>query len=370
MKQNKIKILVFGMSDNVGGIETYLYNLAKTCDYTKFQLDFVEMSENEIVYKEEIKKFGAQIIKLNFRNGSWIHYYKNLKKLLSDSKYDYVYMNIMACSLLQPVIIAAKNKNTKLCIHSHTAALSSKYSVKTKIVHYVVKNLIRNNQILKVACGKKAGEYFFDNKKFTVFNNGIEVDKFQYNQANRDEIREEFVIKPDEKLFGNIARLVNQKNPIFLVEVFSEILKREKKSKFIFVGNGAMESQIIKKINELGLEDKVILTGRRDDANKFYSALDVLVLPSLYEGFPISLVEAQVNGLKCYVSDVIDDEVNITGNIKFVSLEKKAEEWAKFILKDTNRDVNVIYKIPPVFYKENSYKEVFAYFEKNKNKER
>ncbi len=366
MKQNKIKILVFGMSDKIGEIETYLYNLAKTCDYTKFSLDFVEMSENDIVYKEDLKKFGAKIIKLNLKNGGWIQHYKKVKELLVDSKYDYVYMNVMACSLLQPVIIAAKNKNTKLCIHSHTAALSSKYSLKTKCVHYFIKNFIKSNQILKVACGKKAGQYIFGNKNFTVFYNGIEIEKFQYNQTYRNEIRKEFDIKSNEKLFGNIARLANAKNPIFLIEVFNEILKQDKNAKFILVGDGDLEQQVIYKIEELGIQDRVVLTGRRDDANKFYSALDVFILPSLYEGFPISLVEAQVNGLKCYASDAIDDEVNITGNIKFISLKKDAKEWSKIILGDTNRDSDVIGKIPEKFYKENCYKEVFSYFKENR----
>lgn len=367
--KEKIKILVFGMSDNLGGIETYLYNLAKNCDYTKFSLDFVEMSKNAIVYKDELEKFGAKIIKLNFKHGSWIQHYKKLKELLFNMKYDYVYMNVMACSLLQPCILAAKNKNTKLCVHGHVAAISSKYSLRTKCIHYMVRNLIRSNKILKVACGKKAGKYFFGNKNFNVFYNGIDVEKFKYNQMYRDEIRKEFLIKPQEKIFGNIARLTTQKNPIFLLEVFRKILTKEN-AKLVLVGNGDMDEKIIFKIDELGLKDNVILTGRRNDAYKFYSALDVFILPSIYEGFPISLVEAQVNGLKCYASDVIDEDVDITGNVKFVSLEKNAKEWAELILEDTNRDANVLDKIPKKFDKENSYKEVFLYFEENKNKER
>lgn len=363
MEPCKIKILIYGMSDNIGGIETYLYNLAKNCDYSKFSLDFVEMSEKEIVYKDEIEKFGAKVIKLNLKNGNWIQHYKKLKELLNSSKYDYVYMNVMACSLLQPFILAAKNKETKLCIHSHTSALSSKYSLKTKFVHYFSKNFVKNNQILKVACGKKAGRYIFGNKNFTVFYNGIEVPKFQYSETYRNEIRKEFDIKSHEKLYGNIARLAKAKNPIFLVEVFDEILKRDKDAKFILVGNGDMEIQVKEKIKNLGLEERVVLTGRRDDANKFYSALDVVVLPSLYEGFPVSLVEAQVNGLKCYASDVIDNEVNMTKNIKFISLKKNSEEWAEIIMEDTNRDFDVLTKIPSEFYKENCYKEVFLYFE-------
>ena len=363
MEQSKIKILIYGMTDNVGGIETYLYNFAKNCDYAKFQLDFVEMSENEIVYKEEIEKIGAKIIKLNLRHGNWRNHYKKIKELLSNNDYDYVYMNVMACSLLQPFIIAAKDKKTKLCIHSHTSALSSKYSRKAKCVHYFAKNFIKNNRVLKVACGKKAGQYMFGNKNFDIFYNGIEVEKFQYNPIDRNEIRKEFAIKSDEKLYGNIARLANAKNPIFLLGIFKEILKLDKDAKFILVGNGDMELQIIEKIKELDLEERVILTGRRDDANKFYSALDAFILPSVYEGFPVSLVEAQVNGLKCYASDTIDDESNITGNVKFISLEKNIQEWAKTICEDTNRDVDVINKIPSKFYKGNCYKEIFLYFE-------
>ena len=183
-----------------------------------------------------------------------------------------------------------------------------------------------------LCCSKEAGEWLFRKKDYVVINNAIEIEKFKYNNEIRNKYRKQNGIK-DEVVIGHKGCLNKQKNQEFLLEVFNEIHKNNKKTKLMLVGAGALFDTINNKVRELKLEDDVLLLGSRSDANNFYQAMDIFVFPSIYEGLGISLVEAQTSGLKCFASDRVPREVDVTGTVEFYSLNLAKEVWAEKIIE-------------------------------------
>ena len=170
----------------------------------------------------------------------------------------------------------------------------------------------------------------FKNKKFCVVNNAINCEKYKFNEAYREEIRKEFNIENDEYLIGNIGRFVHQKNQEYLLNIANELDKKEIKYKVFIIGTGPLESKLHEQRRKDNLEENVIFINPRNDVYKFYSAFDLFVLPSLYEGLPVVGIEAQCNGLSCLFSDTITKEVKINDNVKFISL-KNLDDWKECI---------------------------------------
>ena len=365
MKNKKIKILIYGMQNVRGGIEMYLYNLAKYCDYSKFSLTFLDTQKEGIIYQNEIKELGCSVEKITPSDIDFKACVKELKKLLHEKNYDYVYINVSSYSRFHFIVRMVKPKNTKMILHSHGMNNMKKKPLKSKISHYTGKIFFSGSNVLRAACSKDAGKFMFLNKPFKVFLNGIETDTFKYNESFRKEIRKEFNIEENEIVFGHIARLSPEKNHLFLIEIFSEILKLQPNSKLILVGEGVLRKEIENKIKELNIDSNVILTGSRQDAYKFYSALDAFIMPSISEGFGISIAEAQANGIFCFGSDVLDKSTDLTGNIKYIPLSSSAKEWAEIILENMKRDPNALEKFSKEFKAEESYRRIFEYFKEH-----
>lgn len=212
---------------------------------------------------------------------------------------------------------------------------------------------------------KKQGKFLFESKNFKIINNGINIDKYIFNSENKEKYKREFNLN-NEFVIGLIARFDEQKNHKFLLEVFNEYQKLNPNSKLILIGEGKLETQIKSRVKELELENKVLFLGRRMDAYKIYSLFDIYLMPSLFEGLSISIVEAQVNGLKCYTSTAVDKSSNICGNVEFLDLELGAKKWAETILKSyNNRDKSILKKIPKEYDIKNTVFELMnIYFNK------
>ena len=212
----------------------------------------------------------------------------------------------------------------------------------------------------KLLVGKKRENEFF------VLNNGMEVERFQFDEENRKNIRKEFELDETIKVFGHVGAMVPVKNHKFLIDVFYEYQKIEQDSKLILVGEGYLKSELEQQIQKLGIQDKVLFLGRRNDTEKIYSAIDIFVMPSWFEGFSIAIVEAQTNGLKCYTSTNVARESNVIGNVDFLSLEENAESWAKRIYEtDNRRSENAFEKIPDKFRIEETVKILSRIYEEN-----
>lgn len=360
------KVLLVGMSSNIGGIETYLFNLVKNADRDKFEFCFLFDNKGKMAFEDELSEMKIKIFKLTSRREDRKRQIKEIKEIYDTEKFDCIHYSIMSYSWYEPIVLAQK-ANIKLIVHSHNAGPFKGISMKTKLLNFIGKKMAKNVEYSRVACGGDAGHFLFGDEKFEIFDNGIDIDRFEYNVSNRESIRKELGIDDGVFVVGSVAKLETQKNPLFLIDIFYDYQKLHKDSVLLMVGEGSLEEDIRAKIDNYNMKDKVFLLGRRMDTNRIYSAMDVFVMPSLFEGLSISLVEAQVNGLMCLVSNNVDKDCNISGNVKFIDLKNNsnAEEWSKIALESTKlRDENVLEKIPSKYNSKECFKKVYSYYEK------
>lgn len=182
------------------------------------------------------------------------------------------------------------------------------------------------------ACGDEAGRWMFNTDNFEVLNNAIDTDLYTYSKEKADKIKKEFGIE-NKFVVGHVGRFNSQKNHEFLIDVFNEVQKIKEDSVMMLVGDGDLRPEIEQKVRDLGLSDKVIFTGVRSDVNDLMQGMDVFLFPSLYEGLPVTMVEAQASGLKCIISDKVPLECKMTENVLVVKLKESPQKWAQEVLK-------------------------------------
>lgn len=250
--------------------------------------------------------------------------------------------------IFRGVIAAYHINNIKIISHSHNSGIQ-----KNNFVDNLLRNLLKKFLCsvvdLGFACSDIAAESkytaaFMKTSKFAIINNSIDIDKFLFNKDIREKMRSKFEIK-DEIVIGNIGRLEEQKNQIFLLRIFAEIKKRNISAKLIIIGDGCLYNDLKEYTVKNKIENDVIFTGKVLDSNNYYQMMDVFVLTSIYEGFPFVMVEAQANGLPAVVSNTISKTVNISGDVEFICLDKNEKEWADVILEKKRKYYeNDVYK--------------------------
>lgn len=184
-----------------------------------------------------------------------------------------------------------------------------------------------------LACSDDAGRFLFgEDKDYEVFNNAINTESFLFNAQIRNAMRRHYGINPKKFVIGHVGRFDEQKNHMFLIDIFYKLLKKDDNAILILIGEGILESKIKRKVGSLGLDTKVMFMGVRKDVADLYQMMDVFVMPSLFEGLPISGIEAQAAGLGCIFSDTITQQIAITEDVEFLSLQKPADVWADRVL--------------------------------------
>ena len=331
MGNNPIRVLhVIGIM-NRGGAENMIMNLYRGIDRTKIQFDFVEHTSDHAAFDDEILSMGGHIYYCPRYNGknhfSYIRWWKNF---FQDHAKEYPIIHGHIGSTAAIYLSIAKKYGLYTIAHSHSAGAGSVifrcFSYPTRFVadHFF-------------ACSYDAGTSRYGNKVgqnpqlCQTLNNAIDTDKFIFNADIRKDYREQLKIHPDTLVVGHTGRFVDAKNHSFLLDVFAVVHKHKPDSVLLLVGDGELRPQIEDKIQQLHLEDAVIFTGVRNNVYDYYQVMDVFVMPSLYEGFPVTLVEAQAAGLPCLISDTIPDEVTLTDLIHFASLKSSPEIWAESI---------------------------------------
>ena len=353
--KNKVKVLLFVDRMRHGGIQQFLVENVKHMDKSKVEIDVLTLDDGETYPLEQaIQETGANYYKLK---GIWINkptdYFKYGKALddffSKHSDYKVVHMNASSKNFI--LLKYAKKYNIPVRIaHSHNIDFQTKNSIK-KLIGNLLKIPMKKYATDYFACSYLAGEWLFGKKnvakgKVKVIHNAVDYKNFKYDEKIRKEMRKEFNINEKEILFGHVGRFTNQKNHTFLIDIFNEIHKQNKNTKLIMVGIGEKEPEIKDKVKSLGLEDCTVFAGFRKDVNKIMQAMDVFLLPSLYEGLPVVGVEAQAAGLPSFTSEgVVTKEVQITDAMNFISLDKSANEWASIILnsdlsrKDAKKEI-------------------------------
>ena len=353
--KSKVKVLLFVDRMRHGGIQQFLVENVKHMDKTKVNIDVLTLDDGETYPLEQaIQDAGATYYKLK---GIWINkptdyfkYAKAIDKFFTiHNDYKVIHMNASSKNFI--LLKYAKKHHIPVRIaHSHNIDFQTKNPIK-KLIGNLLKIPMKKYATDYFACSYLAGEWLFGKKnvgngKVKVIHNAVDYKNFKYDEKISKEMHQEFNITENEILFGHVGRFTNQKNHTFLIDIFNEIHKQNKDTKLIMVGIGEKEQEIKDKVKMLNLEDCVIFAGFRKDVNKIMQAMDVFLLPSLYEGLPVVGVEAQAAGLPCFTSkDVVTKEVQITKAMNFISLDKSAKEWANIILnsdlsrKDTKKEL-------------------------------
>ena len=337
-----IRILYWGMTSNIGGIESFIMNVYRNIDRTKVQIDFLlNHAQEKIAFEDEIINLGGKIYRIMYsERESLIKSRTELDKFFrehSEFKAVHIHANFPYAF---PLKYAKKYKIPLRILHSHNSNEDKNRGKGIKqflrqLRKVRVKRQINKYPNMYIACSDLAANFMFPMQKYVWIKNGIDINKYKFNQKVREEIRKEIEANQDTYVIGFIGRLREQKNPFFLIDVYREYLKLNHNSKLVIAGIGEWEAEVKKYAADLIGSKHILFLGQRTDAEKLYQGFDCFLLPSLYEGLPVVLVEAQVAGLRCVVSDVITRQVDVTDLVEYYSLKKSAKEWANVI--ETNR---------------------------------
>lgn len=324
-----IKVLHVVTYMDRGGLETMIMNYYRHIDKNKVQFDFLVHRNFEADYDKEIISLGGEIYHLPRLNPFSYKYLRRLDLFFKNhQKYKIVHVH-QDCMSAFPLLYAKKAGVPIRIAHSHNSNQNRdlKYPIKM-----LSKQFIPMGATHFFACGVEAGKFMFGNNDFKIMRNAIETEKFLFNISVRKKVRHELKIK-NNVVIGNVANFSKAKNHLFLLEIFYEYHKFNSQSKLLLVGDGPERRNIENKIEILGLNNDVILIGVRSDVNRLLQAMDVFVFPSLYEGLPVTLIEAQAAGLPIIKSDNVPDQCIITNNVHTLSLEESPRTWAKKILE-------------------------------------
>jgi len=355
------RVLIGGFTENVGGLETYVMNIYRNIDRNKLQFDFLKMSST-MAFEDEIEGMDGKVLYVPGRSKGIRAHYDALKKIFSSTHYAALcYQCNRRLDSLDTFRYAKKYGVNKRIIHSHNTKDAPETTVR-RIKQGLVRGRIDKYLTHRFACSHDAGKWMFGDHQFTVIPNSVDTELFKYNAQIREKKRNELGIADNTFVIGNVARLSEQKNPMLMLDVFEAVHEQHPDSILLQIGNGEMKEQFFEAVKDKHLEESVRILGIRSDVNELLSAMDVFLLPSNYEGFPIVLVEAQCNGLPCIVSDVITRDCNLTGLVKYLSLSQETDAWADEVLKATvDNRTNYYKKIEQAGY---SNKAVAARMEK------
>ncbi len=324
----KLLCIVSGM--NAGGAETFLMKIYRRLDKSCFQMDFAVNIDAKGFYDDEIIRMGGKLFKFPAKSESLIRYIRGLKKIIQDGKYDAV-LRITSNAMGFMDLAIAKMAGAKKCI-ARSSNSSDGNSFGARISHRIGSLLFKRFVDVKIAPSSEAAIYTFGKKDYDrglvhILHNGLDLDYFSYTENGRISVRNEFGITPNQIVLGHVGRFSIQKNHSFLLKIFQCYHNSNPDSALMLVGNGELKNDIQKKVQEMGLEKNVIFAGIRSDMPSIYSAIDVFVFPSLYEGMPNAVIEAQACGLRCVVSDYITRESNVSGEVEYISLTTSLQKW-------------------------------------------
>ncbi|KIY21674.1 glycosyltransferase family 1 protein [Mesobacillus subterraneus] len=332
-----IRVLQVVTVMNRGGLETMLMNYYRRIDRSKIQFDFMVHREEKGHYDEEITEMGGKIIKMpKIKPGNYQIYFNKLEAFFQTHReYKVVHSHINENSSF---VLRAAKRNGVPCRIAHSHLSDLKLDMKFPFRLYARASM-KDHPNKYFACSKNAGKWLFSERvantnELVVLNNAVNAEEFKYNAETRKKIREELAIK-NELVIGHIGRFTKQKNHDFLLDIFKAVSNLDQDAILLLAGDGPLRRKIENKVTLLGLQAKVKFLGVRSDINSLMHAMDIFVFPSLFEGLPVVLVEAQAAGLNCIVADTITSESDITGRVEFLSLKEAPETWAREILSSS-----------------------------------
>lgn len=304
-----------------GGMTNLILNLIKSVKDENIHIDFLTSSISE-EYSKVISSRNGKVFEINRRTKHLFSYIKTLMRLIKNENYDAVHIHANSHTAILELIAAKRAGCPVRIVHAHSTKCNNLF------LHKILSPIFNRLCTHRFACGLEAGKFMHGKNNFTVIKNGIHLDNFKFNESNVNDIRKKHNVE-NKVIVGHVANFIEVKNHTFLIDVFADLCKEKDTYVLMLLGTGALMESIKEKVDNLGLNDKVLFIGSTPEVPKYLSAFDITVLPSLYEGVPLSLIEAQSNGLKCIASTNVPDEVNITGNIEFLPIDTGTSVWVE-----------------------------------------
>lgn len=332
---------VIGAMDR-GGAESLVMNIFRSIDRSKIQFDFLVHEERECAYDAEIRELGGSIYRVpRFVGTNYLDYRSRCRRFFADHN-DYSVVHGHIGSSAAVYLSEARRVGIHAVAHSHGANGRDVASILFAAVSFPV----RYTADTFFACSRQAGVDRFGQKvvrgpHFRMINNGIIINQYHFSKLGRSAKRRELGIDENAPLFCHVGRLVASKNHRFLLDAFSRVVALCPEARLVLVGGGELENELRRKTKELGISSHVLFLGVREDIPSILMASDVFVFPSLWEGLPLALVEAQASGLPCLVSSSVSSASKVSDSVTFLSLEKGPQAWAtEMINRLDGSDVN------------------------------
>jgi glycosyltransferase involved in cell wall biosynthesis len=330
---------VFPTLDN-GGVEKFLLNYYEHMDRDLIRFDFVVLGTKKGIFEDLFLSLGSCVYHITPFSTNPFKTFNEMLHILSSNRYDilhchgYGFKSLFALSLAKIMGIHVR------ILHSHMVTPEGGLRKKAKRIFVTYFSKMFANYWW--ACGVDAAKWLFGRSavkqnRVTIVPNAIQVSDFKFNEADRKKVRSGLGVDKGTIVLGCVGRITDQKNQKFLIDVMNNLKGSSQKFLLCLVGSGDLDEYISKTIKEFRMQNNIKMLGARNNVNELLSGFDVFVLPSKFEGFPVSLVEAQMNGLDCLVSDKITTEVNFTGHINYLSIDDGSQLWSNALLKSANR---------------------------------
>lgn len=316
-----MKILIIStVNFELNGISNVILNYYRAMEKSGHQIDLVSLNKLSDEFANEFASNGSRVYSFPNRMREPVSYIKSLSSLIKLNGYEIVHAHGNSTTLFLEMQ-AAKLAGVKIRIaHSHST------TCKFKRVNKMLRPFFDHTYTHGFACVDAAGKWLFQDKAYTVINNGIDINLYQYDANVREEFRQKLMIQDDEILIGHVGNFSALKNQDFLLDLMNKLKHQENKYRLLLIGEGELQSSIMERVKNEKLESRVNVLGISYEVHNWMQAMDMFVMPSKFEGFPLTIIEAQASGLPCILSSNITKDVNLDGKCKFISLNS-TDEW-------------------------------------------
>lgn len=330
MSANILEIVVLQKNS---GVASFVMNVYRHIDHEQVSVEFLTwiIDDSLPTYIEEIYNWGGKVHVIPYYRKHPLQFIQEAEKVIASKRFSAIHCHEFLISL--PMLYFAKKHNIFMRIaHSHNPDIESTLK---KLLVILCRGFFKRYSTIFMACSKESGEFLFgDDVNIIIIKNGIDVQKFEFSEKKRNSLREKLNLQ-NKFVIGNIGRLVTQKNQLFLLDIFAQVLQEKRNAILLIIGDGNQKKLLKQRAEDLLIQKQVFFLGVREDVADLLNVMDVFALTSIYEGLGIVLVESQANGLPCIASDVIPKEVKMSENFSFLPLDASISEWSKQILNSS-----------------------------------
>lgn len=329
----RIRVLVVGLDTHLGGIETYILKICSNIDRNRFDFGFLAYDDEKPCFFDELSQFGFKFYYVRSRRTSFFGNIKDIRELYKKEHFDIIHDNLNSLTYITPIIEGVRKGIPVVAISHNSGAANGSSS---KILGLVNRLRFPYSKVTLAAVSDKAGNWMFGERKTLILNNGLDTSLYRFSEEKRENLRRELSLGNKEVII-HVGAFRSQKNHAFLIDIFNEYLKRNKDAVLLLVGEGELKEEIERKVRRLGISDCVLFLGKRDDIPSLLSASDKFLFPSLYEGFPNALIEAETAGLWCVVASTITKEAQL-GNSTSLNLDESLPLWCDALSRKVDKE--------------------------------